>query len=95
MISEQINDDPIVEDERAIEVDALLSLVKGRATTNSSASEFRPGVVIGELVALADAGNTPLVLFPNQVGSAAVPARSVTDLHGAHIGNSRLRAHDG
>ncbi|MDH6170709.1 hypothetical protein M2282_005884 [Variovorax boronicumulans] len=44
------------------------------------------GVVTGELVAIADEGRTPLVMFPGQPGTAAVRARSVADLHGAHIG---------
>jgi hypothetical protein len=44
------------------------------------------GVVTGELVAIADEGRTPLVMFPGQPGTAAVRARSVVDLHGAHIG---------
>lgn len=44
------------------------------------------GVVTGELVAIADEGRTPLVMFPGQAGTAAVRARSVVDLHGAHIG---------
>lgn len=46
--------------------------------------------VTGELIALADDGCTPLVLFPGQPGSAAVRARSVVDLHGAHIGRQVL-----
>lgn len=45
-----------------------------------------PAVVVGELVALADAGRTALVLFEGQPGAAAVRARSVVDLHGPHIG---------
>jgi hypothetical protein len=47
-----------------------------------------PRVVVGELIAIADEGCTPLVLFPGQPGSAAVRARTVVDLHGAHIGHS-------
>ena len=49
-------------------------------------TEPLPSVVTGELVALADAGRTPLVLFAGQHGGAAVRARTVVDLHGAHIG---------
>ncbi|AGU47744.1 hypothetical protein VAPA_1c06140 [Variovorax paradoxus B4] len=43
-------------------------------------------VVTGELIAITDEGQTPLVVFTGQVGTAAVRARSVVDLHGAHIG---------
>lgn len=45
-----------------------------------------PAVVVGELVALADEGDVPLVLFPGQPSGTAVRARTVVDLHGAHIG---------
>lgn len=44
------------------------------------------GVLIGELVALGDSGRTPLVVYPGQPGTAALSARSVVDVHGAHIG---------
>lgn len=44
------------------------------------------GVVIGELLAIKDEGRTPLVIFPGQHNTAAVPARTVVDLHGCHIG---------
>ena len=44
------------------------------------------GVVIGELLALADNGATPLVRFPGQIGTSAVAARTSVDLHGPHIG---------
>lgn len=49
-------------------------------------------VATGELVALADEGRTPLVVFPGQPGTAAMRARSVVDLHGAHIGRQVLLA---
>ncbi|MBX3623030.1 MAG: hypothetical protein KF891_23930, partial [Rhizobacter sp.] len=45
-----------------------------------------PEVVVGELVAIVDDGDTPLVLYPGQPGTAALRARTVLDLHGAHIG---------
>ena len=45
-----------------------------------------PAVVIGELLALAEEGRTPLVAYPGQPGSAALRARSLVELHGAHIG---------
>jgi hypothetical protein len=46
------------------------------------------GVRIGVLVGLKDEGRTPLVIFPGQRDSAAVPARSTLDLHGSHIGRN-------
>ncbi len=45
------------------------------------------GVQIGELVAIADEGCRPLVLYPGQPGTAALAARTTVDLHGTHIGN--------
>ena len=44
------------------------------------------GVVIGELLAITDDGTTPLVIFPGQTGTSALRAKTVVDLHGAHIG---------
>lgn len=44
------------------------------------------GVVIGELLAMADGGTVPLVRYPGQPGSTALRARTAVDLHGAHIG---------
>jgi hypothetical protein len=41
--------------------------------------------VVGELVALADDGCTPLVIDPSRP-QAVLRARSCVDLHGAHIG---------
>jgi len=46
------------------------------------------GVVIGELLAMSDESVTPLVRYPGQLGSAAIPARSSVDLHGEHIGSA-------
>lgn len=47
-----------------------------------------PSVVVGELIALTDEGRTPLIRYAGQPGSAALRARSVVDLHGAHIGQA-------
>jgi hypothetical protein len=44
------------------------------------------GVRVGMLVGLTDDERTPLVIFPGQIGSAAVAARAVIDVHGAHLG---------
>ena len=45
-----------------------------------------PTVFLGQLVALANDGRTPLVVFDGQPGTAAQCARTVVDLHGPHIG---------
>ena len=44
---------------------------------------------------MKDDGRTPLVLFPGQLGAAAVSARSVVDLHGRHIGRQVALMFDG
>lgn len=54
-----------------------------------------PGVVIGELVALTDDGRTPLVVYSAQPGTVALRARSVVDLHGAHIGQAVVLMFEG
>jgi hypothetical protein len=53
-------------------------------------SPSAPSVVVGELIALKDHGRTPLVLYPGQKGSAAVPARSTVELQGSQIGKHVL-----
>jgi hypothetical protein len=50
------------------------------------AAAAMPAVTIGELVGLTDGGRMPLVVVPGQAGRAALAARTVVDLHGAHIG---------
>jgi len=58
------------------------------ASLANSAKQTAPihGVLVGRLVALAEDGLTPLVSFPGQPGTTALPARSTVDLQPAHIG---------
>jgi hypothetical protein len=63
--------------------DALRSLV-GPATAHS-ALDFT-GVIVGELVGMTEDGVVPLVIYPGQLGSGAIAARSTVDLHGGHVG---------
>ena len=79
-----VEDHPLTDHDLA-EADPLVPLILGRAATNTGSSAFS-GIVVGELVGLTGTGSSPLVVYPNQAGSAAVAARSVLDLHGAHIG---------
>jgi hypothetical protein len=72
--------------EEAIE-DVLRPLIASRPVATPAAASGA-GVVIGELIGLTNEGRTPLVLYPKQPGTAALPARTVVDLHGAHIGKS-------
>jgi hypothetical protein len=43
-------------------------------------------VTVGELIGITDNGRVPIVVYPGQFGSAGVEARSIVDLHGAHVG---------
>ena len=67
----------------AAPADQLLTLLD--RPTKGSTGSFG-GVVVGELLGIKDDGRTPLVSYPKQQGPAAVAARSVVDLHAAHIG---------
>jgi hypothetical protein len=72
--------------------DLLSPLLQGPAlsaappTLAGQAPALIPGVMLGELLALADESKTPLVRYPGQPGSQALPACSTVDLHGPHIG---------
>lgn len=68
-------------------------LLKGRAA--SLHSNTLPQVIIGELLAIADDGKSSLVIYPGQPGTAALRARTVLDLHGAHIGQSVVLSFEG
>lgn len=78
--------------------EALLSTLlqrEGHASRDGRAAGSFGGVVVGELLALANEGETPLVRFPGQLGTSAVPARSSVDLHAAHIGSPVVLAFEG
>ena len=69
--------------------DLLSPLLQGPTLNfNAPAAQKPPapihGLVIGELLALADGGTTPLVRYDGQ--PTAPRARSTVDLHGPHIG---------
>lgn len=61
-----------------------LLVAKGTRATAPGAG----GLVLGELVGLAGGGQIPLVTFPGQPGTSALPARTVVDLTAEHIGAS-------
>ena len=77
--------DPIEKEEALPETAAepdLLSLLQRR----SSVGPTTP-IVVGELVAIADSGQTPLVVSSFGPGGRATAARAVVDVHAAHIGS--------
>ena len=73
----------VSEGEIADGAELLRPLVQGKVSAQNTAPE---GIVIGELLAIKDEGRTPLVTYAGQPGTAALAARTVVDLHGAHIG---------
>ena len=74
---------PVRED---VGADLLRPLIEAPASKAVTLALPPGGVVVGELVAMANEGRTPLVVFSGQPGAAAMPARTVVDLHGAHLG---------
>ena len=74
--------------------DLLRPLIEAQGTRSAAPASIS-GVVIGELIAIAGEGKTPLVLYPEQPGTAALSARTVVDLHGTHIGKQVVLMFDG
>lgn len=67
--------------------DLIEAQLAANATQEAIAGPWH-ATAVGELVAIAEEGSTPLVVFAGQPGTAALRARSVVDLHGAHIGRA-------
>jgi hypothetical protein len=65
----------------------LLRPLIDRRTSSVAAPLGGAGVFVGKLVGITDDGCTPLVTFGGQPGTAAQRARTIVDLHGAHIGH--------
>jgi hypothetical protein len=74
--------------------DDMARLLKAQPAKRQAVATL-PSVIIGELLAIADDGKSPLVIYPGQVGTAALRARTVLDLHGAHIGQSVVLQFEG
>lgn len=79
-----------------------MMLDQGEAQTSAessapvSAAPVRiDGVLTGVLIGFKESGAVPLVIFPGQPQTAAVPARTTVDLHGAHIGRQVVLMFDG
>lgn len=69
----------------------LEGMPENETTFTEPPSKQRPhariiGIVTGSLIGIVDEGRTPLVIYPGQPGTAAIPARTIVDLHRAHIG---------
>jgi Domain of unknown function (DUF6484) len=74
--------------------DDMARLLKARPAKRPATATL-PAVIIGELLAIADDGKSPLVIYLGQPGTAALRARTVLDLHGAHIGQSVVLQFEG
>jgi hypothetical protein len=74
--------------------DLLLPLVLAKPTA-AAPGEGSGGVVVGELLAIADQGRTPLVTFAGTPEGKAVAARSIVDVHAAHIGRRLVLIFEG
>ncbi len=74
------------ESEAEADSEPMLALVRGRTTSSTGPSTVGSGDVVGELIGITDDGHTPFVTFRDQAGTTAIAARSVVDLHAAHIG---------
>jgi len=78
--------DVLAQEAPQLSTDALKPLLTQRPTRLGV--DALPEIVLGELVAIADDGHTAVVLHEG----LALRARSVVDLHGAHIGRSVVLA---
>jgi hypothetical protein len=65
------------------------------AWTGSGGPLPAAGVAIGEVVAVAREGSTPLVRLAGARGTAVLRARSVVDLQRQHVGRSVILAFEG
>ena len=76
------------------EADGRETTREADARPHSAGHVLMHGTVTGTLVGFADDGRVPLVVFPGQIGTAAVRARAVLDLSGAHIGGDVVLVFD-
>lgn len=56
---------------------------------------LRQFVVTGILAGFSEREQLPLVVFPGQPGSAAIPARSILDVRASHVGCDALLVFEG
>jgi hypothetical protein len=89
-----IENDPVASAGQHLGADVLRPLLADAAATSHDFAS-PAGVTVGELLGMTDGGRTALVRFPGQRGSAAIAARTVVDLHGAHIGRQVALMFDG
>jgi hypothetical protein len=64
---------------------SVAELERERAVSDPAAEVPIVGAITGRLVGFTDNGVTPLVVYPGQPGTAALPARTIVDVYGAHV----------
>ena len=72
----------------AVAADATTGLedLLAKSTRQGDSSVVGPGAAVGELVALADGGRTPVIAMDSAAGRSAMVGRTAVDLHADHIG---------
>jgi hypothetical protein len=73
----------------------LLEIAPGQTSTSTVTTGKIDGVVVGQIVGFQDNGVTPLVVYPQQHGTAAIAARAILDLHREHIGQDIVLMFEG
>ena len=68
------------------QTDLISPLLQGSARAAQGDTQLLPGVMVGELLAIVDESQRPLVRFDGPQGQVCEKARSTIDLHGAHVG---------
>ena len=68
------------------DLEGVLAAVGSTGSPTATSRAKTGGVVIGQIVGFKDSGATPLVIYRDQPGTAAVAARAILDLRGEHIG---------
>jgi len=83
--------------EEKMNSDILRPLIEREVTPSSRkvSPTQQTGVIVGELIAISDEGQTPLVCYPDQPGTAAIAARTTIDLQGRHIGQQVVLMFEG
>ena len=73
----------------------LMDAVQVQTSTSPVTTKKIDGVVVGQIVGFQDNGATPLVIYPQQPGTAAIAARAIVDLHGEQIGQDIVLMFEG
>lgn len=72
----------------------LIGAIETQELTDAPTKKIE-GIIVGQIVGFKDNGATPLVVYPQQPGTAAIAARAILDLHGEHIGQDVVLMFEG